>query len=69
MWLLGGRPLHGLQESSPFWESWEKSLRSQNMKGDTSPSILGDPGAESGGKGKSKRAEKYSTEKSKERRE
>ena len=39
------------------------------MKGDTSPSILGDPGAESGGKGKSKRAEKYSTEKSKERRE
>ena len=31
--------------------------------------ILGDPGADSGGKGKSKRAEKYGTKKSKERRE
>ena len=29
--------------------------------------ILGDPGAESGGKGKSKRAEKYDMKKSKER--
>ena len=31
--------------------------------------ILGDPGADSGGEGKSKRAEKCGTEKSKERRE
>ena len=31
--------------------------------------ILGDPGADSGGEGKSKRAEKYDTKKSKERRE
>ena len=31
--------------------------------------ILGDPGADSGGKGKSKRAEKYDTKKRKERRE
>ena len=31
--------------------------------------ILGDPGADSGGKGKSKRPEKYGTKKSKERRE
>ena len=31
--------------------------------------ILGDPGADIGGKGKSKRAEKYGTKKSKERRE
>ena len=31
--------------------------------------ILGDPGADSGGKGKSKWAEKYGTKKSKERRE
>ena len=31
--------------------------------------ILGDPGADSGGKGKSKRAGKYGTKKSKERRE
>ena len=31
--------------------------------------ILGDPGADSGGDGKSKRAEKYGTKKSKERRE
>ena len=31
--------------------------------------ILGDPGVDSGGKGKSKRAEKYGTKKSKERRE
>ena len=31
--------------------------------------ILGDPGADSGGEGKSKRAEKYGTKKSKERRE
>ena len=31
--------------------------------------ILGDPGADSGGEGKSKRAEKYSTKKRKERRE
>ena len=30
---------------------------------------LGDPGAESGGEGKSKRAEKYDTKKSKKRRE
>ena len=29
--------------------------------------ILGDPGADSGGKGKSKQAEKYGTKKSKER--
>ena len=32
-------------------------------------SILGDPGADSGGEGKSKRLEKYGTKKSKERRE
>jgi len=32
-------------------------------------SILGDPGADSGGKRKSKRAEKYGTKKRKERRE
>ena len=31
--------------------------------------ILGDPGADSGGEGKSKRAEKYGTKKSKERQE
>ena len=31
--------------------------------------ILGDPGTDSGGEGKSKRAEKYGTKKSKERRE
>ena len=31
------------------------------------PFILGDPGADSGGEGKSKRAEKYGTKKSKER--
>ena len=31
--------------------------------------ILGDPGADSGGEGKSKRVEKYGTKKSKERRE
>ena len=31
--------------------------------------ILGDPGADSGGEGKSKRAEKYGTKKSEERRE
>jgi len=31
--------------------------------------ILGDPGADSGGEGKSKRAEKYGMKKSKERRE
>ena len=31
--------------------------------------ILGDPGADSGGEGKSERAEKYGTKKSKERRE
>ena len=31
--------------------------------------ILGDPGADSGDEGKSKRAEKYNTKKSKERRE
>ena len=31
--------------------------------------ILGDPGADSGGEGKPKRAEKYGTKKSKERRE
>ena len=31
--------------------------------------ILGDPGADSGGEGKSKRAEKYRTKKSKERQE
>ena len=31
--------------------------------------ILGDPGADSGDEGKSKRAEKYDTKKSKERRE
>ena len=33
-----------------------------------SRSILGDPGADSRGEGKSKRAEKYGTKKSKERR-
>ena len=33
------------------------------------PYILGDPGADNGGKGKSKRAEKYGTKKSKERQE
>ena len=31
--------------------------------------ILGDPGADSGGEGKSKQVEKYGTKKSKERRE
>ena len=31
--------------------------------------ILGDPGADSGGEGKSKRAKKYGAKKSKERRE
>ena len=31
--------------------------------------ILGDPGADKGGEGKSKRAEKYDTKKSKDRRE
>ena len=31
--------------------------------------ILGDPGVDSGGEGKSKRAEKYGTKKSKERQE
>ena len=35
----------------------------------TAAGILGDPGADSGGEGKSKRAEKYGTKKSKERRE
>ena len=35
----------------------------------TAEFILGDPGTDSGGKGKSKRAEKYGTKKSKERRE
>ena len=35
----------------------------------TNHTILGDPGADSGGDGKSKRAEKYGTRKSKERRE
>ena len=35
----------------------------------TFPFILGDPGADSGGEGKSKRAEKYGTKKSKEWRE
>ena len=34
-----------------------------------SKSILGDPGADSGGEGKSKRAEKIGAKKSKERRE
>ena len=33
------------------------------------PYILGDPGADNGGKGKSKRVEKYGTKKSKERQE
>ena len=32
-------------------------------------SILGDPGADSGGEGRSKRAEKYGTKKSEERQE
>ena len=35
----------------------------------SSQAILGDPGADSGGEGKSKRAGKYGTKKSKERRE
>ena len=35
----------------------------------TIETILGDPGADKGGEGKSKRAEKYGTKKSKERRE
>ena len=35
----------------------------------TSQGILGDPGADSGDEGKSRRAEKYDTKKSKERRE
>ena len=39
------------------------------MKTSRNKVILGDPGADSGGKGKSKRAEKYGTKKSKERRE
>ena len=34
----------------------------------TFSNILGDPGADSGGEGKSKRGEKYGTKKSKERR-
>ena len=37
--------------------------------GDRRNCILGDPGADKGGEGKSKRAEKYGTKKSKERRE
>ena len=41
------------------------SYKEQNWEG----VILGDPGADSGGEGKSKRAEKYETKKSKERRE
>ncbi|CAH3024251.1 unnamed protein product, partial [Porites evermanni] len=40
-----------------------------NEHQDVVPCILGDPGANSGGEGKSKRAEKYCTKKSKERRE
>ena len=42
-WPLGGRQLYGLQESYPFWESWEKSLGSWNTKGDTAshPDFMG----------------------------
>ena len=40
-----------------------------NLKRSWEMVILGDPGADSGGEGKSKRAEKYGTKKSKERRE
>ena len=39
------------------------------MDGVTHNRILGDPGADKGGEGKSKRAEKYDTKKSKDRRE
>ena len=39
------------------------------LKKSTDFYILRDPGAEGGGEGKSKRAEKYGTKKSKERRE
>ena len=42
------------------------SLLSETL---TFSNILGDPGADSGGEGKSKRGEKYGTKKSKERRE
>ena len=41
----------------------------QCLNSDRFISILGDPGADSGGEGKSKREEKYGTKKSKERRE
>ena len=41
-------------------------LKVPNIRAET---ILGDPGADSGGEGKSKRAEKYGTKKSKEWRE
>ena len=54
--------------------SWKTPHDGQFSSGDTSahckqPLNFGDPGAASGGEGKSKRAEKYGTKKSKERRE
>ena len=45
-----------------------KIRTSQYLKAISWGGILGDPGADSGGEGKSKRAEKYGTKKSKERR-
>ena len=61
----------------PFWASTPFLLNSGEQVKTlirestlyTSIIILGDPGADSGGEGKSKRAEKYGTKKSKERRE
>ena len=41
----------------------------QRMNASIEKNILGDPGADTGGEGKSKRDEKYGTKKSKERRE
>ena len=46
-------------------KTWQEQ-QEDNLKGDI---ILGDPGADKGGEGKSKRAGKYDTKKSKERRE
>ena len=61
------KKLESLQKKKAVHTSWRHSVRricQLYTKG-----ILGDPGAESGGEGKSKRAEKYGTTKSKERQE
>ena len=47
----------------------ELCTRVSELCGPSESCILGDPGADSGGEGKSKRAGKYGTKKSKERRE